>query len=83
MVDQPRLQELSALIGEYEEVIDSTTGATRFRPILTAGALGSLRKWRAGVFASGVDPILIRTKPWFRNLRLRRRINGGKKALNV
>lgn len=83
VVDQPRLQELSALIGEYEEVIDSTTGATRFRPILTAGALGSLRKWRAVVFASGVDPILIRTKPWFRNLRLRRRINGGKKALIV
>ncbi|WP_420367131.1 hypothetical protein [Curtobacterium sp. L1-20] len=82
MADQPRLQELSALIGDYEEVIDSTTGATRFRPIL-AEALGSLRKWRAVVFASGVDPILIRTTPWFRNLRLRRRINTGKKALNV
>lgn len=67
------LTELSTLIGEVDVDTVSTSrsrGATttsrslRRDRVLDVSDLGSMPRFRAVVFASGVPPVLVRTLPW-------------------
>ena len=69
------LRELAALVGHYrpQQASASTGGHGRsvnlsegHEQILDASDMGSLRRGRAVLFASGVRPTLIEPEPWFR-----------------
>lgn len=80
VADSPELQKLSNLIGDFDEVTDSTSGSTRQRAILSVKQLGSMRKWRVVVFNSNTPPILVKARPWFRTPSMRRQVKRGATA---
>jgi type IV secretory pathway TraG/TraD family ATPase VirD4 len=74
------LRRLSDSIGQYDHVAKSysagssnrsTSTSTQRRPIMTSGDLEGLPFWRAVVSVPGARPVLVKTKPWFRDKKLK------------
>lgn len=74
------LRRLSDSIGQYDHVTKSysagssnrsTSTSTQRRPIMTSGDLEGLPFWRAVVSVPGARPVLVKTKPWFRDKKLK------------
>ena len=80
VADSPELQKLSNLIGDYDQLMDASTGANRRQAIMSVKQLGSMRKWRIVVFNSNTPPVLVKGRPWFRSPRLRRLVKKGATA---
>lgn len=77
------LRRLSDGIGDYDEQVKSysagtgnrsTSTSTQRRPIMSTDALERLPFWRAIVSLPGARPVLIETKPWFRDKTLADRV---------
>lgn len=82
--DVPWLKELSAVIGERDEVITNTSRArgsttysttTRKVPVLPVEDLAALPEWRAVVFSSKARPVQVAVTPWFQHPTLQPRIS--------
>lgn len=81
----PFLERFSKGIGTYDEWTTNHSsgrnGSTRARssrkvPILPADALAHLPEWRAVVDPAAAKPVLIETRPWFRDKVLTAMVEG-------
>jgi type IV secretory pathway TraG/TraD family ATPase VirD4 len=85
--DDDSLRSLSTLIGEHDEHVNSTSytpgrresTSTSTRKVATLGVkqLAALPEWRAIVFPSKLRPVIVQTRPWFRDKHLTTLITGG------
>lgn len=81
----PFLKRFSEGIGDYDEWTTTTSygpgGSTKSRtpkpkPILPVGDLANLPEWRAVVTSAAAKPILVQTRPWFKDKVLRAMVDG-------
>jgi type IV secretory pathway TraG/TraD family ATPase VirD4 len=86
------LRRLSDGIGDYDEQVKSysagtgnrsTSTSTQRRPIMSTDDLERLPFWRAIVSLPGARPVLIETKPWFRDKTLTARVGDIRPAVRT